>query len=283
MPAQELKIIIISDGTGETASLMTKAAIVQFSDKEIIFTRYKNIRTKVQIEAIFQDAAPRHDLIVYTIVSPELRQYIRDASDLFKVPTIDLMGPLLNNLTAFFSQQPSHTPGLFHQVNDRYFKRISAIEYTVQHDDGKDLTMLDEADLIILGISRTSKTPLSMFLSLQGYKVCNIPIVPGIPIPAELEHADQHKIIGLTIQADALHIIRKARLERLGKDTVGGSTESYASLEHVVRDIETANELFRANKRWPVFDVSGKALEETAAEVIRVISSRKKLHEKANK
>jgi regulator of PEP synthase PpsR (kinase-PPPase family) len=279
----ELKIIIISDGTGETASLMTKAAIVQFSDKEIVFTRYKNIRTKVQIEAIFQDAAPRHDLIVYTIVSPELRQYIKDASELFKVPTIDLLGPLLNSLAAFFETQPISQPGIFHQVNDRYFKRISAIEYTVQHDDGKDFTMLDEADVIILGISRTSKTPLSMFLSLQGYKVCNIPVVPGIPIPRELALTEQNKIIGLTIQADVLHSIRKARLERLGKDNSTSGPENYASLEQVVRDIEYANEIFKNNKRWPVFDVSGKALEETAAEVIKLITARKKLHEKSKK
>jgi [pyruvate, water dikinase]-phosphate phosphotransferase / [pyruvate, water dikinase] kinase len=275
---EEIKVIIISDGTGETASLMTKAAVVQFSDREVSFTRYKNIRTKVQIEAIFQDAATRHDIVVYTIVSPELRQYIRDASDRYQIPTIDLLGPLLNSLSAYFSAKPKSEPGIFHQVDDRYFKRISAMEYTIHHDDGKDTTNLDDADLIILGISRTSKTPLSMFLSMQGWRVCNIPLVADIPVPPEVFLTDQSKIIGLTIQADVLHSIRKARLERLGKDPHKG-TENYASLDHVMRDIEYANELFRKNKRWAIFDVSGKALEETAAEVMKVMAVRKKISE----
>ncbi len=276
---REIKVIIISDGTGETASLMTKAAVVQFSDQDVTFTRYKNIRTKVQVEAIFQDAAPQHDILVYTLVSPELRQYILEVAPQYKIPTIDLLGPLLNSLSGFFTSQPRSQPGIFHQVDDRYFKRISAMEYTIHHDDGKNLDNLEEADLIILGISRTSKTPLSMFLSMQGWKVCNVPLVPEIAVPPEVFKADQSKIIGLTIQADVLHAIRKARLERLGKDPSKG-TENYASLEHVMRDIEYASELFRSNKRWAIFDVSGKALEETAAEVIKVMTSRRKLSEK---
>lgn len=279
-PRGEIRIIIISDGTGETASLMTKAAVVQFGERDITYTRYKNIRTKLQIEAIFQDAAERHDLVVYTLVSPELRRYIQELAPNYKVPTIDLLGPLLNTLSAFFQSGPMEQPGLFHGVNEQYFKRIAAMEYTIQHDDGKNLHMLDEADIVILGISRTSKTPLSMYLSLQGYKVCNIPIVTGIPLPQEVYGVNPNKIVCLTIQADVLHSIRKARLERLGKDPSDHRGENYASLEHVVKDIEYANDIFRANKRWPVFDVSGKALEETATEVLRIVTARKRISEK---
>lgn len=277
---QDLKLIIISDGTGETASLMTKAAALQFTDREVSFTRYKNIRTKLQIEAIFQDAALKHDLVVYTIVSPELRAYIVELSDKLNVPSIDLLGPLLNSLASYFEAKPIEKPGAFHEVNEHYFKRIAAMEYTIAHDDGKNLNFLDEADIIILGISRTSKTPLSMYLSLQGWKVCNIPIVNGIPIPQELFAVDQTKIIGLTIQAEVLHSIRKARLERLGKDPYASTTEKYASLEHVVADIEYANAVFKQNKRWPIFDVSGKALEETATEVSKLINNRRKISER---
>ncbi len=278
---EEVRVIIISDGTGETASLMTKAAVVQFSNREISYTRYKNIRTAVQIEAIFQDAAPRHDLVVYTLVSPELRKYIQVMSEQYTIPTIDLLGPLLNSLAAFFEVQPASQPGLFHDVNDQYFKRIAAMEYTIQHDDGKNVMMLGDADIVILGISRTSKTPLSMYLSLQGFKVCNIPVVTGIPIPQEVFEIDQNRVVGLTIQAEVLHSIRKARLERLGKEPGSHASENYASLEHVVKDIEYANEIFRNNKRWPVFDVSGKALEETASEIIRIISARKKISDRS--
>lgn len=274
---QEIRIIIISDGTGETASLMTKAAVVQFSQQEIIFTRYKNIRTQVQIEAIFEDAASRNDVVVYTLVSPELRSLITKMGEAHEIPTIDLLGPLLNSLAVFFETKPKSQPGLFHGVNEQYFKRIAAMEYTIHHDDGKNLEGINDADIIIVGISRTSKTPLSMYLSLQGYKVCNVPIVRGIPVPPELGQADQNKIIALTIQADVLHSIRKARLDRLSKDPMQSKGESYASFEHVVQDIEYAHDLYKQNKRWPIFDVSGKALEENASEIIRIVTARKKI------
>lgn len=277
----EVKIIIISDGTGETASLMTKAAVIQFSEREISYTRYKNIRTQVQIEAIFEDAASRHDLIVYTLVAPELRKTTQELAIKYEVPAIDLLGPLLNSLAGFFVSQPKSQPGLTHSVNENYFKRIAAMEYTIHHDDGKFLEGLADADIVILGISRTSKTPLSMYLSLQGYKVCNVPLVRGIPLPPEILQVDPNKIVCLTIQAEVLHIIRKARLERLGKDPRDHTNESYASMEHVMADIEYASDLFRQNRKWPVFDVSGKALEETAAEIIRIISARQKIAAKA--
>jgi regulator of PEP synthase PpsR (kinase-PPPase family) len=278
---EEVKIIIISDGTGETASLMTKAAVIQFSDREISYTRYKNIRTQVQIEAIFEDAATRHDLVVYTLVADELRKITQELASKYKVPAIDLLGPLINTMAAFFEAAPKSQPGLTHSVNENYFKRIAAMEFTIYHDDGKALEGLEDADIVILGISRTSKTPLSMYLSMQGYKVLNIPLVQGIPLPPEVYKIDQSKIVCLTIQAEVLHTIRKARLDRLGKDPRDHKNESYASMEHVMGDIEYATGLFKQNRKWPVFDVSGKALEETAAEVIRIITTRKKIAAKA--
>lgn len=269
---KELRIIVLSDGTGETAAQITKAAMVQFSDKEIYFTRYKNIRTKAQVEAIFDDAAIHHDLVVYTIVSPELRDYIANKAIEKGVPVIDLLGPLLNAMATFFHLQPKSLPGLFHQVNDRYFKRIEAMEYTIRHDDGRDLTELEKADIIVLGISRTSKTPLSMYLSHQGWKVCNIPIITGFELPAELTNVDQRKIVCLTISADALQAIRKVRLERLGQEDGG----DYASMDKVIEEIDYADQLYRRNKRWPVFNVTGKALEETASEIIKLMVARRK-------
>jgi regulator of PEP synthase PpsR (kinase-PPPase family) len=280
-PQDDIKIIIISDGTGETASLMTKAAVVQFSNREISFTRYKNIRTQVQIESIFEDAVPRHDLIVYTLVSPELRKSTQDLAAKCGIAASDVLGPLLNSMALYFEVQPKSEPGLTRVVDENYFRRIAAMEFTIHHDDGKTMGGLAEADIVILGISRTSKTPLSMYLSMQGYKVLNIPLVRGIPMPPELAQVDTNKIICLTIQAEVLHTIRKARLDRLGKDPRDHRNESYASMEHVVADIEYATELFRQNRKWPVFDVSGKALEETASEVIRIIGNRKKLAAKS--
>ena len=271
-PKKELRIIVLSDVTGETAAQITRAAMLQFSDKEIYFTRYKNIRTKAQVESIFEDAAIHHDMVVYTIVSTELRDFITQKAVEKNVTCIDILGPLLNSMSAFFNLTPKATPGLFHQVNDKYFKRIEAMEYTIAHDDGKDLTNLDSAEIILLGISRTSKTPLSMYLSHQGWKVCNVPLIKDFELPPEIIAADQKKIICLTISADALTTIRKARLERLGQEEGG----EYASIDKVLDEIEYADQLFRKNKRWPVFNVTGKALEETASEIIKLMVARRK-------
>lgn len=267
-----LKVIVISDGTGETASSITRAAMTQFQDKEIFFTRYKNIRTKEQINAIFQEAAIHHDIVVYTIVSVELRAYIAELSKRDHVRSVDVMGPLLTTFSNFFEAEPDYQPGLLHAVNDQYFKRVAAIEFTLNHDDGRNLNSLDEADVILVGISRTSKTPLSMYLSLEGFKVVNVPIVMGVVLPDKLFQVDQRKIFGLTIEPDALFQIRKNRLSRLGLNKDEGD---YADMNKVSEEIEWANRLFSENKRWPVFNVTGKALEETAAEIIKLLNMRK--------
>ncbi len=269
---QPKRIILLSDGTGETAAQMIKAAMVQFKNQSAYFTRYKNVRTEAQIEAICEDAATNNDLMIYTIVSPQLRQYLLDCAKRMGVRNlVDLLGPLLVGLGNYFEFAPGTVAGLLHDINEDYFKRIEAIEYTVQHDDGKDLTNLAKADLVILGISRTSKTPLSIYLSHLGWKVVNIPLIKGFQIPEGLYQIDQRRIAGLTIDAMDLTTIRRARLERLGHDRGG----EYADPDKVMEEIEYANELFRKNRRWPVFNVTGKALEETASEIIKLMVSRR--------
>ncbi len=268
----KLKVIVISDGTGETASAITRAAMAQFQDKEIFFTRYKNIRTKEQIDAIFQEAAIHHDIVIYTIVSVELRTYILELSKRDHVRSVDVMGPLLSAFSNFFESEPNYQPGILHAVNDQYFKRVAAIEFTLNHDDGRNINSLDEADVVLVGISRTSKTPLSMYLSLEGIKVVNVPIVMGVPVPDKLFQIDQRKIFGLTIDPEALFQIRKNRLTRLGLSKDEGD---YADISKVTEEIEWANRIFAENKRWPVFNVTGKALEETAAEIIKLLNMRK--------
>ena len=271
LQTDRLKVIVISDGTGETATAITRAAMTQFADKDIFFTRYKNVRSKEQIDAIFQEAAIHHDVVVYTIVSLELRKHIEMLTRRDHVRSVDLLGPLLSAFSNFFEAEPSHVPGLLHAVNDDYFKRVSAIEFTLNHDDGRNLDSLEEADVVLVGISRTSKTPLSIYLSLEGMKVVNVPIVMGLPLPEKLFQVDQRKIFCLTIDPEALHQIRKNRLSRLGVQADG----DYADLTKVVEEVEWANRLFAENKRWPSFNVTGKALEETAAEILKLVSMRK--------
>lgn len=265
------RIFIVSDGTGETAAQMTKAAMVQFSGQNIFFSRHKNIRNEIQIEAILEEAREKKDLIVYTMVSPTLRTFLVSRATELHIPCVDLLGPLLRGLASYFGYEPKAIAGLLHDVNESYFKRIEAMEFTIAHDDGKDLNNLDQADLVILGISRTSKTPLSMYLSHQGWKVVNIPIIRDFQLPEQVHQIDQRRIIGLTIEPENLTLIRRNRLTRLGQERGG----DYADPEKINDEIAYADELFRQNRKWPVFNVTGKALEETASEIIRLMASRR--------
>ena len=262
-----LTVYVLSDGTGETADLMVKAALVQFQRDGLKIIRYKNIRTESQVASIFEEALTSRAIIVFTVVSDELRKFIHKMSEDSGVATVDLLGPLMGILAKFLTKDPHSQPGLFHQVNEYYFKRIEAIEFTVKHDDGRYADNLDLADIILVGLSRTSKTPLSVYLSYKGWKIANVPVVKGIPLPQRLFETDQRKIIGLVIDPATLVRIRRERLIKMGEDPTG----EYASLEHVVEEIEYCKELFRKNRRWPVFDVTGKALEETATEVEKYI------------
>jgi regulator of PEP synthase PpsR (kinase-PPPase family) len=262
-----LTIFVLSDGTGETADQMIKAALVQYVREGLKIVRYKNIRNESQVASIFEEAHVSQALVVYTVVSEQLRTFIRQLSSESGIPAVDLLGPLLEILATFLVKDPDSQPGLFHQVNEYYFKRIEAIEFTVKHDDGRYADNLEAADIILVGLSRTSKTPLSVYLSYKGWKVANVPVVRGIPLPEKLFETDQRKIVGLIIDANNLVQIRRERLIKMGEDPTG----AYASFEHVSEEIDFCKSIYKKNKRWPVFDVTGKALEETATEVEKVI------------
>ncbi|MCO4792143.1 MAG: kinase/pyrophosphorylase [Bacteriovoracaceae bacterium] len=275
-----LKIIIISDGTGETATAICRATMAQFKDRDVYFTRYKNVRSKEQIDAVFTEAAIHHDLIIFTVVQAELREHIAELSRTKHVRTLDLLGPALTTFANYFEQEPSNEPGLLHQVNDDYFNRVAAMEFTMNHDDGRNVDSLHLADVILVGISRTSKTPLSVYLSHRGYKVVNIPIILDQSLPEHLYKIDQRKIFALTINPEALSEIRRRRLSQLG---AGQHTGDYANQSKVVQEIEYAEDLFEQNKRWPVFNITGKAIEETAAEIMKLLNMRKNNIFKQNK
>jgi regulator of PEP synthase PpsR (kinase-PPPase family) len=265
-------VYILSDGTGETAATMIRAALVQYPQHEINLIRFKNIRTEDQVEPIIQEAFDRKGLIAYTVVSESLRSKIREKSLSLGIPTLDLLGPILSVLDTYLGTgtNRSSQAGLLRAVDEHYFKRIEAIEFTVKYDDGKSLNRLDAADIVLVGISRTSKTPLSIFLSHKGWKVANVPIVLGTALPKELFEVDQRKIVGLIIDIDSLQRIRKSRLEKFGQDPGG----EYASLSHISQEIEYAQGIFKQNRKWPVFNVTDRALEETAAEIVKIVAAR---------
>ncbi|MCB9063312.1 MAG: kinase/pyrophosphorylase [Halobacteriovoraceae bacterium] len=270
-PRKNIRIVVISDGTGETATSMTRAALAQFKDRDAFFTRFKNVRSIEQIDSIFTEVAIGHDLVVYTIVDSELREYVVNIARIKHIRILDLLGPILTQLSNVFEQSPLSVPGLLHEVNDEYFKRVEAMEFTLNHDDGRNLESLHLADVVLVGISRTSKTPLSVYLSQHGLKVVNIPLVPGVRPNEDLWKIDQRKIMALTIDPQSLKEIRENRLSNLGSNIKG----DYAELAKIVEEVEWANDLFKENKRWAVFNVTNRAIEETAAEVLKLINMRK--------
>ncbi|MCB0414959.1 MAG: kinase/pyrophosphorylase [Bdellovibrionales bacterium] len=264
-------IYIISDGTGETASSMVRAGLVQFRNTDTNIVRCKNVRTNDQAEALVNEVFIKKGMIVFTVASPSLQNKIKEICSEKGVPAVDLLGPLLSTFANYFNlSNQGEEAGALRTVNERYFKRIEAIEYTVKHDDGKTTRALDDADIVLVGISRTSKTPLSIFLSHKGWKVANIPLVLNTPLPEELFTIDQRKVVGLIIDAEILFRIRRKRLEKFGQDP----GNEYASKAHIQKEIDYALGIFSKNKRWPVFDVSDRALEETASEIIRVVATR---------
>ncbi len=263
MSEKPFRIFVLSDGTGETAEQLVRAALVHFARDGLVISRHKNVRTENQVAAIFEEAHQEKAVIVYTVVSEKIRNCITTMAKDSGVSVVDLLGPVMELFSGRLKKDPNPQPGLFHQVNDYYFKRIEAIEFTVKHDDGRYTDNLLAADIILVGLSRTSKTPLSVYLSYKGWKVANVPVVKGIPLPPTLAQTDQRKIVGLIIDPETLVKIRRERLIRMGEDPSG----DYASMDHVVEEIQYCKDIFKKNRRWPVLDVTGKALEETATEV----------------
>jgi regulator of PEP synthase PpsR (kinase-PPPase family) len=270
MNDKELHIFVISDGTGETVHTIVRATLTQFDSQHAKVTRYKSVRSAEQVEAIIEEAAKREAVVVYTAVSSEVRASLIKNIAKFKVRTVDLLGPILEVFSEYMEAVPASRPGLLHEVNEAYYQRIEAMEFSVKQDDGNNLDNLRKADVILVGVSRTSKTPLSIYLSHKGWKVANVPLIRGIDPPSELFEVDQGKIFALTIDPESLAKIRRERLARMGRDPTG----EYASLQHIRDEIEWARQLFSRNRRWPVFDVTGKALEETASEIERSMSAR---------
>lgn len=272
MEAQkEHHIFVISDATGETADRMVRAALFQFQDEDISITRFSDVRSARQIRSIINDAAKKHAIVVHTIVSERLREKLFTECKAHKVQTVDLIGSLLYTLAKYLKKPPMAIPGILHQLDEEYFNRIEAIEFTVKHDDGRDLHDLDKADIVLVGVSRTSKTPLSVFLAHKGWKVANIPIALGVEPPHELYEIDQRKIVGMTIDPERLTRIREARLKNIKE----GLRSSYADILHIKEELKYAHELFGRNHRWPILDVTGKSVEDTAKEVLGLVVTKR--------
>jgi regulator of PEP synthase PpsR (kinase-PPPase family) len=268
-------IFTLSDGTGETALSIVKAALAQFEGSSISVKRFNKIRTRESLESVLLDAVSNNAIVIATLVDHELRVYLMSRGVQLGVKMVDVLFPVLDSIASQLNQKPSSVPGLFRQLDGDYFKRIWAVEYTVRHDDGVLGHDIVEADIILVGVSRTSKTPLSIYLAHKGYKVANIPLVPNVKLPESLQLVDQNKVVGLIIDPDRLAEIRGARLQALGAlNSDGDQSGDYANADKIFEELEWSREVFKQNRRWPVLDVTGKAIEENAVEIEKIILSR---------
>ena len=263
MPSK--KIYIISDATGQSGLHILRAALVQFEHARTKIMLFHDIDSKAGLLKVHAQAKSEKALIAYTFVKKDMRDYTSEYCIKNKLFSLDILGPLINNLASYLRLEPLETPSLLRRVDARYFKRIDAIEYTLGHDDGRGAERLREADIVIVGLSRTSKTPTSFFLAQEGYKVANVPIVPGIPLPEELFEIDQHKIVCLNVDPEVLQKVRLARLKRSRIES------SYSDFKKIFAEVEYVKDLIKKHRSWKVVDTTNKSIEETAWEIIHYV------------
>ncbi|NLO87974.1 MAG: kinase/pyrophosphorylase [Firmicutes bacterium] len=259
-------VYILSDSIGETAELVAKAAISQYNGNSAEIRRVPYVNDEQTVAEVAEEARDTGGIIVYTVIMPELRRLVKKYAELYGIPHVDIMGPTMEALSRVMPGEPRLEPGLVRRLDAQYFRRVEAIEFAVKYDDGKDPRGLALADLVLIGVSRTSKTPLSMYLAHKQIKVANVPLVPEIQPPEELFRLDRTKVVGLTISPNQLYEIRKERLLSLGLH----HQSAYASLERILEELEYAEGIMK-KIGCPIFDVTNKAVEETAGKLLELI------------
>jgi regulator of PEP synthase PpsR (kinase-PPPase family) len=269
-PLRSLPIYILSDGTGDTAEKVVRAALLQFSGYLVHLQVHPNITEPDQLDPLFRRAADEGALVVITLVRPVMRARAQELAQDMRLRMVDVLDNLLSQLGTWLGGAPQGRPGLMHQPDEDYFRRVEAVEFTVKADDGKEPRLLQKADIILVGVSRTSKTPLSVFLAHKGFKVSNVPVVLDQDPPAEVYEIDQRRVFGLTIDPESLRDIRRTRLATMRMS----SRTNYGDMDYILAELEWAEELFRRNPGWPVIDVTRKAVEETAAMILRILAER---------
>ncbi len=256
-------VIVVSDGTGGTASRALDAALTQFQNIPVEIILRSEVQTKEQIHDVIHEAQNLRALVLHTLVSNELRHIMVDQGRRHNVETIDLMGPLLDRLSQQLAVSPLEKPGLFRQLNESYFRRIETMEFAIQHDDGRRAEELKNAEIILVGVSRTFKTPLCVYLAFKGWFAANVPVILGIPLPPLLREFPPGNVFGLTMNSTRLATLRSTRAEYLGN-----VVRDYVDLDHIRREVVYALRLFEEEPKWPVIDVTGKPIEEIAAEIV---------------
>lgn len=266
-------ILVVSDGTGSSAEHLLRSMLVQYGDPAVPLLKLPGVSRSADIELALELARSRQALlVVHTILAAELRQQLQQGCRACGIGETDLVGDMLGHLTARFGAPSSFRPGLYRRLHGEYFQRVEAIDYAISHDDGQGLDTLAVADVILLGVSRTGKTPLCMYLAMQGYKAANVPLVAGITPPRQLAECDPRRQVGLIINTGLLLEYRTHRQSGLG-----AMHGLYTDPSRVFYEMETARSYFR-RRRLPIVDVTNKPIESSAAEVVGRLSHRVGLH-----
>ncbi|WP_082816783.1 pyruvate, water dikinase regulatory protein [Anaerosporomusa subterranea] len=255
-------IYVVSDSIGQTGEVVVKAAASQFNSGNVDIRRVPYIRTVEEAAEAIVEAQEAGGAIIYTIVSPELRLFLATKSKEHGVTAVDVMGPVMDAIRTVTPDKPKLEPGLARRLDKAYFNKIEAIDFAVKYDDGKQQRGLLKADIVIIGVSRSTKTPLSMFLATRGFKTANVPLVPEVAPPDEIFKMPIHRIVGLMMQPSLLYEIRKERLKTMGLSTA----VDYANLERILEELDYASKIMR-RVGCAVIDVTNRAVEETAAKV----------------
>lgn len=259
-------VYIISDSIGETAEFVVKAAASQYDSEDIDVRRVPFVSDAARVIEVMEEASQVNSMIAYTLVLPELRRVVEQEAAKHNLPTADIMGPAMSAFDRIMKKKPYLEPGRVRRLDEDYFRRIAAVEFAVKYDDGKDPRGLRLAEVVLIGVSRTSKTPLSMYLAHRRLMVANLPLVPEVEPPEELCWIPPAKVVGLMIAPGQLRSIRQERLNSLGLD----AQANYASMDRIVMELNYARRIME-QIGCTVFDVSNKAVEEVANQIMQVV------------
>lgn len=265
-----LHLHLLSDSTGETLENIAKAALAQYDDVETVRHFWPMVRTEAHLDRILQEIAQNPGLVIFTLVNPQTRRALESRCQTLGLPTVAPLDPVNDALSGLLGQQAKGRPGRQHVLDAAYFARVDAIQFTIAHDDGVASEDWEEADIVLAGVSRSSKTPTSIYLANRGFKTANIPVVVESPPPPSLYHLRNPLVVGLTTSADRLIQVRRNRLLSLNQ----APETDYVDAEAVQREIAYARRMFSDNG-WPVIDVTRRSIEETAAAIISLVNDRR--------
>jgi regulator of PEP synthase PpsR (kinase-PPPase family) len=281
--SKKFHLHLVSDATGTTLLGLARACLAQFDHVEPVQKFWPLVRTERQLEKVVLQIRAQPGPVIFTFVDNKMRKRLEEVCDDLGVPAVSVLDPIIRSLSSFLGEHALGVPGLQHAMDDAYFKRVEAIDYAMSHDDGKTLKGLSKADVILVGISRTSKTPTSIFLARRGIKAANIPLVPGVEVPDEKLSLANPMYVGLTASTDRLSQLRRTRLKSSDK---GGAAHirdnDYLDFDCIETEIRKGRRLF-SKKGWPVIDVTKRSIEETAAEIMALLQARQDKYKAAQK